>query len=213
MFTGLIEEIGNIRKKTSLGGGLRFEVEASRVLEDLKVGDSISVNGACQTVEEVSGERFSFFSIPETLERTNLRSLGLGERVNLERPLKPSDRLGGHLVSGHIDCVGGIVKITKAEGNLIFELSYPREYDRYLIPKGSIAVEGISLTVVESGSGRFSIAVIPHTLKNTNLGEIRVGDEVNLEFDQIAKYIDKQSQNGPAQAKLTRDFLEQAGWL
>lgn len=213
MFTGLVEEIGVIRKRTSLRGGLRFEVEASKVLEDLKVGDSISVNGACQTVEETSGERFSFFSIPETLERTNLRSLGLGQKVNLERPLKPSDRLGGHLVSGHVDCVGGIVKRKEQKGNVTFEVAYPREYDRYLVPKGSIAVEGISLTVVETGSGRFSVAVIPHTLKNTNLGERRAGDEVNLEFDQIAKYIDKQSQNSPAQAKLTRDFLEQAGWL
>lgn len=212
MFTGLIEETGIIRRKTPSAGGLSFEVEAQKVLDDLKIGDSICVNGACQTVEELTQGQFSFFSVPETIQRTNLGSLSSGEEVNLERPLKPNDRLGGHLVSGHIDCVGKILKKAEERGNVVFEVSHPPEYDRYVVPKGSVALEGISLTVVDTHSGRFSVAVIPFTLKNTNLGTRRIGDKVNLEFDQTAKYIEKQSQADSSQAKLTKDFLERAGW-
>lgn len=213
MFTGLIEEIGVIRKRAPSTGGLRLEVEAHKVTDDLKVGDSVSVNGVCQTIEKVSESHFSFFSIPETIARTNLGSLSLGDRVNLERPVKLGESLGGHLVSGHIDCVGRIVKRKEMEAHTLLEVSYPTEFDRYVVPKGSMALEGISLTVLETGSGRFSVAIIPHTLKNTNLGGKKTGDEVNLEFDQIAKYIEKQSQADSGRAKLTRDSLEQAGWL
>jgi len=213
MFTGLIEEIGVIRKRTPSTGGLRLEVEAHKVTDDLKVGDSVSVNGVCQTIEKVSESHFSFFSIPETIARTNLGSLSLGDKVNLERPLKPGERLGGHLVSGHVDCVGRIVKRKEMEAHTLLEVSYPPEFDRYVVPKGSIALEGISLTVLEASSGRFSVAIIPHTLKNTNLRGKKTGDEVNLEFDQIAKYIEKQSRARSGETELTKDFLERAGWL
>jgi len=213
MFTGLIEEIGVIREKTPSTGGLRLVVEAHKVTDDLKVGDSVSVNGVCQTVEDVGKGHFIFFSIPETIARTNLGSLSLGDKVNLERPLKPGERLGGHLVSGHIDCVGRIVKRKEMEAHTLLEVSYPPEFDRYVVPKGSIALEGISLTVTETSSGRFSVAIIPHTLENTNLGAKKIGDEVNLEFDQIAKYIEKQSQARSGKTELTKDFLERAGWL
>ncbi len=213
MFTGLIEEIGVITKRTASTGGLRLEVEAHKVTDDLKVGHSVSVNGVCQTIEKVSESHFSFFSIPETIARTNLGSLTLGDKVNLERPVKLGESLGGHLVSGHVDCVGRIVKRKEMEAHTLLEVSYPTEFDRYVVPKGSIALEGISLTVVEASSGRFSVAIIPHTLKNTNLRAKKTGDEVNLEFDQIAKYIEKQSRADSGRAKLTRDSLERAGWL
>jgi riboflavin synthase len=213
MFTGLIEEIGIVRKKTPSTGGLRLKVEAHKVTEDLKVGHSISVNGVCQTVEEVGKGYLIFFSIPETIARTNLGSLNVGDKVNLERPLKLGESLGGHLVSGHVDCVGRIVNRRKMEAHILLEVSYPPEFDRYVVPKGSIALEGISLTVVETTSGSFSVAIIPHTLENTNLGTRKIGEEVNLEFDQIAKYVEKQSRARSGQRELTKDFLERAGWL
>lgn len=213
MFTGLIEEIGVIRKRTPSTGGLRLVVEGRKIMDDLKVGDSVSVNGVCQTVEDVGKGYFIFFSIPETIARTNLGSLSLGDKVNLERPVKLGESLGGHLISGHVDCVGRIVKRKKMEAHTLLEVSYPPEFDRYVVPKGSIALEGISLTVVEATSGRFSVAIIPHTLKNTNLGTKKIGDEVNLEFDQIAKYVEKQSRARSGEIELTKDFLERAGWL
>jgi len=213
MFTGLIEEIGVIRKKTPSSGGLRLEVEAGKVTDDLEVGHSVSVNGVCQTVEGVGKGYFIFFSIPETIARTNLGSLNPGDKVNLERPVKLGESLGGHLVSGHVDCVGRIVRRRKMQAHTLLEVSYPPEFDRYVVPKGSIALEGISLTVVETTSGRFSVAIIPHTLENTNLGATKIGAEVNLEFDQIAKHIEKQSRARSGERELTKDFLERAGWL
>ena len=180
MFTGLIEELGALWART----GQRFTFEAQLVTDDVKVGDSIAVNGCCLTVVELGPGTWSADVVEETLRRTNLGDLQLGDPVNLERPLHLSDRLGGHVVQGHVDGIGEVVAGAP-------DLVVRTPGTRYIVEKGSIAVDGVSLTVVGVDDDRFSVAVIPHTASVTTLGRRRPGDRVNLEFDLIAKYVER----------------------
>lgn len=180
MFTGLIEELGALAARS----GARFTFKAELVTEDAKVGDSIAVNGCCLTVVELGPGTWSADVVDETLRRTTLGDLQAGDPVNLERPVRLSDRLGGHVVQGHVDGVG---EILAAAPDLL--VSTPGT--RYIVEKGSIAVDGVSLTVVSAGDDRFSVAVIPHTAAVTTLGRRRPGDRVNLEFDLFAKYVER----------------------
>lgn len=180
MFTGLIEELGALRART----GPRFTFEAERVTEDAKVGDSIAVNGCCLTVVELGPGTWSADVVDETLSRTTLGTLEPGDPVNLERPVRMSDRLGGHVVQGHVDGVGEVVAGAP-------DLVIRTPDTRYLVEKGSIAVDGVSLTVAGVDGDRFQVAVIPHTARVTTLGGRQPGDRVNLEFDLIAKYVER----------------------
>jgi riboflavin synthase len=180
MFTGLIEELGALRARD----GARFTFEAQVVTEDAKVGDSIAVNGCCLTVVELAAGTWSADVVDETLARTNLGGLRAGDPVNLERPLRLADRLGGHVVQGHVD---GLGEVTSPAPDLV--VCTPDT--RYVVEKGSIAVDGVSLTVVGVRDDRFSVALIPHTASVTTLGRRRPGDRVNLEFDILAKYVER----------------------
>ena len=164
-----------------------LEIKVNKVLEDTKIGDSVSVNGACLTAINKVRDFLSFEVMPETLSVTNLGSLKVSDKVNLERSLKLGDRLSGHFVTGHVDCIGIIRKKNYINNNLCFEIAIPVEFIHYILPKGSIAVDGISLTIVDKRSNTFTVYIIPHTLKNTTLGFKGPSDKVNIEFDILAK--------------------------
>lgn len=190
MFTGLIEEIGTISRPCPGSGG-QLTLRADIVRQGCRLGDSIAVNGVCLTVTAQAGEALSFDVSPETLRRSNLGRLKTGQSVNLERALAADGRFGGHLVSGHIDGIGRLQSRVNEGNSVIFSFTAPPEIARYLIVKGSIAVDGISLTITALQGERFSVAVIPHSLDRTTLAERKTGDPVNLESDLVAKYIEK----------------------
>ena len=192
MFTGIIEELGRVRRIERREGGARLEIGAEAVLDDTRVGDSIAVNGCCLTVVEAGDRWWAADAVIETLDRTALGVLEHGEPVNLERPLRLSDHLGGHLVQGHVDAVGRVeTRQPLADGSTRFAFSAPADVLRYVVEKGSIAVDGISLTVTGVGDEGFDVAVIPHTLAVTTLGHKHEGAAVNLEVDLIAKYVER----------------------
>jgi riboflavin synthase len=182
MFTGIVEELGHVE---ALDGG-RFTFGASTVLEDLKIGDSVAVNGCCLTVVEIGEGWWRADAVDETLQRTNLADLEAGDPVNLERPVRLADRLGGHLVQGHVDAVGEIVAPAPD-----LRVKAPTDLLRYLVTKGSVTVDGCSLTVVDVFDDGFSVAIIPHTTEVTTLGQKGPGDRVNLEVDLVAKYVER----------------------
>jgi riboflavin synthase len=191
MFTGLIKEIGTIEFVSTEGNGLVLGVSAPILGKTLTKGDSININGACQTITKMAGDSFEVLATAETAKRTNFRFLRPGVKINLEPPLTLSDPLGGHLVSGHIDDTGQIISIRPSSESTILEIKYDSIYGKYLIEKGSVAVDGISLTCYEINASSFAVSLIPETLINTNLQFRSNGDLVNLEFDQIGKYIEK----------------------
>lgn len=191
MFTGLIEELGAVKGIRSQSGGMRLSIAGKTVLDGMKAGDSIAVNGACLTVVEMSHSVFGADVSKETLTKTILGRLRVGDRVNLERAMRPTDRLGGHLVAGHVDAVGVIRTIERTGEASLFTFEAPPEVSRYLIYKGSIAVDGISLTVNEVQGERFTVTIIPHTARQTTLGFKKAGDPINLEADMIGKYVEK----------------------
>ena len=192
MFTGIIEELGRVRAIDRREGGARLEIAATTVVADARVGDSISVNGCCLTVVDSGDGWWAGDVVIETLERTALGSLEAGEPVNLERPLRMSDQLGGHLVQGHVDAVGHVAaKSPLADGSTRFTFSAPPDVLRYVVRKGSVAIDGISLTVASLADDTFDVAVIPHTLAVTTLGHKEQGAAVNLEADLIAKYVER----------------------
>ena len=192
MFTGIIEELGSVRAIDRREGGARLEIAATKVLADARAGDSIAVNGCCLTVVDRGDGWWAADAVIETLERTALGSLEPDNPVNLERPLRLSDHLGGHLVQGHVDAVGHVAGRTQlADGSTRFRFSAPPDVLRYAVEKGSVAVDGISLTVAALGDDAFDVAVIPHTLAVTTLGYKGPGAAVNLEADLVAKYVER----------------------
>jgi riboflavin synthase len=214
VFTGLIEEVGRVRRTERAGTDLqRLEIAAPKTVEDLAVGDSISINGACQTAVAATATSFTVESVAETLRLTTLGSLKAGDPVNLERSLRPTDRMGGHIVLGHVDGVGSVRRLDRAAGNTILEVQPPKGLARYIADKGSITVDGISLTVVSVGSeGAFTIAIIPHTLAHTNLQQVRAGDRVNLEVDVVARYVERLLATGSPPSGLSLDGLRDMGY-
>ncbi|WP_433479617.1 riboflavin synthase [Spirillospora sp. CA-142024] len=191
MFTGIVEELGEIVAIAPQGDSVALTVRGPLVTEDAVHGASIAVNGVCLTVVDVKDGVFTADAIKETLDKSSLGALEPGSKVNLERPVRLSDRLGGHLVQGHVDGVGEIVSREPGERWDVVTVSLPPELSRYLVDKGSITVDGISLTVVEAGADRFSVALIPTTLALTTLGHKKPGDPVNLEVDVVAKYVER----------------------
>ena len=189
MFTGLVEEQGEVTEVTETGVGLDLVITGDRVLEDLAIDHSIAVNGCCQTVVAVEGKSFRVTAIPETLRKTTLGTLRSGDRVNLERAVRIGDRLGGHLVQGHVDTVGRVERIDEGDGERLVTISYPEEHASLVIPIGSIVIDGVSLTVARKEETTLTVAIIPHTWNLTTFGSLEEGDPVNLEFDMIGKYI------------------------
>jgi riboflavin synthase len=191
MFTGIIEELGRVRSIERRGEDARIVIKAHKVTEDAHDGDSIAVNGVCLTALSVTKDSFAADVSSETLQRSTLRKLLLGAPVNLERAVTPATRLGGHIVQGHVDARGTFSSATEHSGSWTVRIAYPREIARYLVFKGSVAVEGISLTIAHLTDDYFEIAVIPKTWEVTNFPHLRPKDEVNLEVDIIAKYVER----------------------
>ncbi len=215
MFTGLIEELGRV---VSLKKAEPFHIviQAEETTRGLILGSSIAVNGVCLTVTDLSGKSFTADLSPETIKVTTLGGLRPGERINLERPLRLGDRLGGHWVSGHVDGVGEVRERTSIGSDVWFVFSYPRRLGDLLVPKGSVAVDGISLTVVDAGRDFFTVQIIPFTLRNTTLAEKRVGEKVTLDRDLMAKHLTRllasPQEKGEGSA-IDRSFLFEHGYL
>lgn len=211
MFTGIIEEMGEVKALRREGGSARLTLSASAVLEETVLGDSICVNGVCLTVVDKGNREFSADVAAETLKVTNLGELRVGQVVNLERALRMSARIGGHLVTGHVDTVGRIREKRQEGNSWRYSIEMPSDALRYIIKKGSVAMDGISLTVADVSESGFSVAVIPHTAKVTTLGIKSVGDSVNLETDIIGKYVERllSARTG---GKVNVDFLKEHGF-
>jgi riboflavin synthase len=215
VFTGIIGEIGRVTGVVHDRGGVHLTVEAASAAAELHVNDSVSLNGACQTVISTSTRAFTVQAVEETLSKTTLGEFVPGTELNIELPLRLNDRLGGHMVLGHVDCVGAVSGIDPRESSTMFRISYPEQFGRYVIQVGSIAVDGISLTVASTASGEFAVSVIPHTLSKTTLSRARKGMHVNLEFDVIGKYVEKlvtSDRNGNATGSLTSEKLRSWGY-
>jgi riboflavin synthase len=191
MFTGIIEGLGKITGIRSAGEGKRFAIDAGFALEGSKIGDSIAVNGACLTAVTIAKSRFEVDVSPETIDKTTLKNIKIGEPVNIERALRLSDRLDGHLVSGHIDGTGRVTHKTRKGNAILVGFSVPQSLARFMIPKGSVAIDGISLTINTCDEGNFEVSIIPHTADITTIGSRHVGDAVNIETDMIGKYVEK----------------------
>lgn len=193
MFTGLVEAMGEVAALEALpgGAGMRLVVRSPAVAQESAIGDSVAVNGCCLTVTARDGDTLAFDAVPETLARTNLGRLHVGSPVNLERPLRLGDRLGGHLVQGHVDAVGEVRLVSPEGSSVRIAIDAPGNVRRYLVPKGSVAVDGVSLTVAAVTETGFEVVIIPHTAAVTTLGRVRPGDAVNLEADVVGKYIER----------------------
>ena len=214
MFTGIIEELGTLESVQTRTAGARLKVRCSTVRQDMTQGASIAVNGVCLTAVDLERDSFSADIAPETLRRTNLGDLRAGSRVNLERPLSPSGRLSGHIVQGHVDGTGEFLALDPlGDGNFWLTVRIPAELDRYVVEKGSIAIDGISLTVASIEAGVLAATIVPHTHASTALGSRRRGDQVNIECDILAKYVEKLLGNRKEpKSTLTMEKLRDLGY-
>lgn len=208
MFTGIIEELGKIRLITTN----KIQIECTQILDDINTGDSIAVNGVCLTAAETGNKFFTADVSQETMKVTNLHSLKIGDYVNLERAMKADGRFGGHIVSGHIDNVAQLKKIDKLGEFYNLEFELPSDCARYVIKKGSVTIDGISLTIAEVFENKVTIAVIPHTFKNTNLYTLNIGSYVNIEVDILAKYIEKFLSSSDNKSRIDEKFLIECGF-
>ena len=206
MFTGIVKDVGAIAGTTSRSGGLRLRVSytSAALFGDLAVDESVSVNGACQTVVACGPGWFEVDTVAETLKKTTFGSFRAGTKVNLERAVRPMDRLGGHFVLGHVDCVGRVSRIEEAGESRLVSISFPGGFDFWIVPVGSIAVDGVSLTVASVEPSLLTVALIPYTLGNTTIAGLREGSEVNLEFDILGKYVARQHQVATPSGKTSR---------
>ncbi len=211
MFTGLVEEIGHIKTIQRHGASLRLAIGAAKVLEGVKIDDSICVSGVCLTVIAHEADSFTVQVVDETLRKTSLGNLQLGDRVNLERALRPMDRLGGHFVQGHVDGTARLVSFETQSSGKLLRVELPNALLPYVIPQGSLALEGVSLTVARIEGDQIGIALIPHTLASTTLGKARVGDMLNVETDLLGKYIARLLQFSK-ENRLTESKLDEWGY-
>ena len=211
MFTGIIEEIGTVKEITPRGLGKSFQIQANLILDDLKVDQSVAVNGVCLTVVKIGKDFFSADAVEETLSKSTLTHLNRHDKVNLERALRFQDRLGGHLVQGHVDGVGTIRQFANQPHACTISVEILAELERYAISKGSITIDGISLTIANKNSNLITVAIIPHTIKQTTLQFKKTGDVVNIEVDFLAKYIE-QFVNRTSETKITSGWLKEQGF-
>lgn len=212
MFTGIIQEIGTVETCVSSGQGMRLSITSAPIAKELCVNDSVSVNGVCQTVIARTDQSFTVEAVEETLKKTTFGSLKQGSRVNLELPLRVGDRLGGHMVLGHVDTTGKILSIEDRSNSKYIGIEVPAGQDRYIVPVGSVAVDGISLTVAHKSGQAFYVSIIPHTMTRTTIDEATIGSRVNLEFDILGKYVESLLKGRANEAGgVTREDLEQWG--
>jgi riboflavin synthase len=208
MFTGIVEEMGRIVAINRTERRVSLNIKVATIYSDIKVGDSISINGTCLTIAYINGDILSFDVIEETLSRTNLGELKINDSVNIERSLRADSRIGGHFVSGHIDYQGRILEVLKGSEGAGLKISLPDEFSKFVVEKGSIAVDGVSLTIAGITRNSFTVYLIPHTLKNTTLGNMKKGSSVNIEVDFLAKYLAKQTQKASLEDLLKKyDYI------
>jgi len=214
MFTGIIEEIGKVEKINSIAGGISLKILADKILEDISVNDSICVDGVCLTVTKLETTGFMVDAVGATLEKTTFNNIEPSTIVNLERSLKLNDRLGGHLVQGHVNGIGTISDIIQLGENYFIKIIIPHNLEQYLIKEGSIAVNGISLTIADLDKNIISISIIPHTWQNTNLRFKKNNDKVNIEIDILAKYVEKllTKKDSASQKNITENWLRELGY-
>lgn len=216
MFTGIIEETGMVLAVKRKQNSAVISVSCNKILNDTKIGDSIAVNGICLTVTDFGSYYFSADVMPETINRTSLKQINVGSPVNLERAMAANGRFGGHIVSGHIDGTGVISQITEDENAVIMEIQTEKALLEGMIVKGSVAIDGISLTIISVSSSAFAVSLIPHTRKETNLSVKKIGDTVNLETDVIGKYVSRYFEtvkDKEKQSDITMDFLAEKGFI
>jgi len=218
MFTGLIEEVGEITSVTRKGNSAQITVKAPEILKESKIGDSISTNGVCLTVTEKTSNTYTVDVMPETMNRSNLKNLKYGSKVNIERALKVGNRLDGHMVSGHVDGIGKISNYRKEDNAVWITLNTDKTLLKYIIEKGSIAIDGTSLTVAYVDEKSFKVSIIPHTADETTLLDKKIGDEVNLECDMVGKYIEKflnfdKEESKNSNTGLNEEFLKNNGFM
>ena len=221
MFTGLVEEIGEITRVSRKGEAMVLALSASRVMDDLKLGDSVAVNGVCLTVTSLGKGLFTVDVMPETYRSTNLKELKAGSKVNLERAMASGARFGGHIVQGHVDGTGMVRRVRADQNAVVFEIAPESpELFKYIIPKGSVTLDGISLTIVNAEEGWFSVSIIPHTLAETILAYKQAGDSVNIETDILGKYVahllaygSQPAASGGASSRISRDYLAEHGFV
>lgn len=215
MFTGIIEEIGKITVLKIQGDTAFLEISAEKILEDLKVGDSVSVNGVCLTATRINSRGFQAQLSSETLERSSFKAMSPGNPVNLERALLPVSRLGGHFVQGHVDTTGTVQSVRREGQYAVYAFALPLNGQKWLVEKGSVAVNGVSLTVSRLQGDSFQVALIPHSLENTTLRYLQTGDAVNIEFDILAKYVDSflnKQDSREQKPRLTAEYLRERGY-
>ena len=191
MFTGLVEEMGILKEKIKTGDGYQLVISGNEVTNDLEIGSSIACNGCCLTVVKKENNDFAVDTIEETLKKTNLGDLKIGDSLNLERPLKADARLGGHFVLGHIDTTGEIIDIQELSNSHFVKIKFPYNFKKYLIYVGSVAIDGVSMTIAQLEENIFGVGIIPHTWEVTVFGKKKTGDSVNLEFDVLGKYVER----------------------
>lgn len=210
MFTGLIQEVGTIISVSPNAEGKEFIIRAPKLIKEIQIDDSVATNGCCLTATKISGDTFRVQAIHMTLSKTSIGHLKPNDKVNLELSLRPHDRLGGHFVQGHVNALGKIKQIKTMGENWEVEVEFPSDLRKYMISEGSIALDGISLTIARLGPNSLTVAVIPHTLENTTLGTKKVGDHLNIEVDMIAKYIENflRFDNGPQRDEWAKNFFD-----
>ncbi len=212
MFTGIVEEIGTVEKVTPVSHGLHFRIAASRVLEDLVPDNSISVSGVCLTATKVGSSFFEATAVEETIKKSTLGEIRSGDKVNLERAMRLSDRMGGHIVQGHVDGMGRVLSFVLNGESRLLEIEISGDLSKYTVEKGSIAVDGVSLTIARLQGRRVTISLIPHTLSRTTLGFLRTGDRVNVEVDFIGKYVERFLQMKREPGKMNEAWLRSMGF-
>ena len=214
MFTGIIEEIGKVEKSSPIAGGFEIRIKAENVLDDIHINDSICIDGVCLTVTKADKSSFWVDAVGATLEKSTFNKIQQGTLVNLERSVRLNDRLGGHVVQGHANGIGTISEIQMLGENYLLKINIPENLERYLIKEGSIAINGISLTIADLNKNEISISIIPHTWQNTNLKYKKVNDIVNVEIDILAKYVEKllTKNNGNSEKNITENWLKEIGY-
>ncbi len=214
MFTGLIETVGELVSIERRGASGSLTVKTALPLDEIRIGDSIAINGACLTVVRKGGGAVTFDVSPETIDRTAFKNLKSGSPLNMERAMRLSDRLDGHLVSGHVDCIATVIERREVAGNIVFSFRFPAEFAKYIAAKGSVAIDGISLTVNSVGPDSFSVNIIPHTASKTTLLQKRAGDEVNIETDLLCRYLERLLAGREArEGGVTLDLLAKNGFM
>lgn len=213
MFTGIVRELGEVERIEVSVEGARLSIRAPETALRVQLGDSVAINGVCLTLVRKEGERLWFDAVRETLRRSNLGTLKPGDRVNLEDALRVGDAMGGHFVQGHVDTTGTVQRLVPQGNAIVMVIRVGEEWMRYVVPKGSVAIDGVSLTVVDVGADEFSVWLIPHTRAVTTLGLRQVGDEVNVEFDMLAKYIEKLLQARQERKGVDMELLRRTGFV